>query len=328
MFDVYDDALLTRYHEIADRAELFDRPWEFMWSLEEMKANFRMPNAGERQEAYAAFDGDAMIGAALGGFALLDNTDKVYAHISVEPELRRRGIGSALADFVAERTRAENRTTVLGESSYRFEDRETHPYLKFAKKNGFDVANIEIVRVLDLPVPRASLETMRDEAAPHHAAYRIETYVDDIPESYLESYCYLKNQLVLDAPMGDFDFEEEAITPETFLERSAQQKSVGRVRYSALAVDTEGTVVAHTDLVLPPDGHKVLQWGTLVRRDHRGHRLGTAVKVANLLALQTGHPERTEVHTTNAEVNQAMVQINDRFGFAPVAVCPGFQRKL
>ena len=58
--------------------------------------------------------------------------------------------------------------------------------------------------------------------------------------------------------------------------------------------------------------------GTLVRRDHRGHRLGTAVKIANLRALQQARPEATEVKTQNAETNAWMVGINVRLGFGPV----------
>jgi hypothetical protein len=68
--------------------------------------------------------------------------------------------------------------------------------------------------------------------------------------------------------------------------------------------------------------------GTLVRRDHRGHRLGAAVKVANLEALHRDRPDVTEVHTQNAETNRWMVSINERLDFEPVGVCPEFLRNL
>jgi GNAT superfamily N-acetyltransferase len=327
--DVHDDALLTRYHEVADRAERFERPWESMWSLDEMRVGFRGNDPGERMEAYAAFDGERLTGTAFAAFTLLDNTDKAFVHVGVEPELRGRGIGSALVDLMVSRCAEEGRSTMVGESSYPFDRRADHPTLLWARKNGFSVANTEIHRVLDLPVPAETLQAIAAECAPHHAAYRIETYVDDIPEAHLESYCYLLNQLGLDAPAGDFDWEEEALTPKIFLQRTERMKSVGRQRYSSVAVDESGVVVAHTDLILPREEKtRALQWGTLVRRDHRGHRLGAAVKAANLQAVQADQPERTDVHTTNAEVNAHMVDINDRLGFRPVALCPGFQRKL
>lgn len=87
--------------------------------------------------------------------------------------------------------------------------------------------------------------------------------------------------------------------------------------------------MAHSDLLVPAgDRPKVYQWGTLVRRDHRGHHLGAAVKLANLLALQERFPDRTEIHTTNAENNAAMVGINERLGFRVVEICPEFMLEL
>jgi RimJ/RimL family protein N-acetyltransferase len=86
--------------------------------------------------------------------------------------------------------------------------------------------------------------------------------------------------------------------------------------------------VAHTDLLLRPSGTRGVQWATLVHREHRGHRLGAAVKVANLRRLQRDRPDITEVVTQNAEVNDQMIAINTRLGFAPVALVPEFVRRL
>ena len=76
------------------------------------------------------------------------------------------------------------------------------------------------------------------------------------------------------------------------------------------------------------DTHKALQWATFVHRDHRGHRLGAAVKVANLRALQRERPDVVQIDTENAETNQHMVSINERLGFEIVAVSPSFVRRF
>jgi hypothetical protein len=62
----------------------------------------------------------------------------------------------------------------------------------------------------------------------------------------------------------------------------------------------------------------VFQWGTLVLPEHRGHRLGMGVKVANLLEMQRRDPGRTRVKTMNDEQNPWMVQINIDLGFRVV----------
>ena len=66
---------------------------------------------------------------------------------------------------------------------------------------------------------------------------------------------------------------------------------------------------------MPPPGRAdVSQWGTFVHREHRGRRLGLAVKAANLRAVQAAHPEMRRVVTQNAETNDWMVAINERDG--------------
>ena len=50
-------------------------------------------------------------------------------------------------------------------------------------------------------------------------------------------------------------------------------------------------MVAYTDIATTVhEPGRAYQWGTLVRRDARGHRLGLAVKVANLRLLQDDVP--------------------------------------
>lgn len=327
--DPFDDAVLARYHDVCRRAELHERPWESFLSLPELRARFEHPNSGERSELHAAFDGDELVGGCFADFPLHDNTDKVYVHVMVAPEHRRRGAGSLLVDHLAALARTQGRSMLLAESSYRFEDRESHPYRRFMEKNGFTLAYTEVVRVLALPVAEEVLDRLSAAAAPHHTGYRVETFVDDVPDRLLPSYCHLYNQLVLDAPTGNLDFEEESLTPEVFLQTAKRLRSSGQTRLTALALTAEDEVVAFSDLVVKADpAQRVQQWGTLVHRGHRGHRLGTAVKVANVRVLQERFPDRTAIGTSNAEVNPTMVGINDQLGFRPVAVLPMFQRTL
>ena len=156
----------------------------------------------------------------------------------------------------------------------------------------------------------------------------VETYVDEIPDHLLESYCGLVNQLIVDAPTGEVDYEASATTPETTKQRFAQHQKVGRTVFYSLAVK-DGEAVAQSDVAVQAgDTHKALQWATFVHRDHRGHRLGAAVKVANLRALQRERPDVVQIDTENAETNAYMVSINERLGFEIVAVSPSFVRRF
>lgn len=327
-FDIADDTLLRRFHQIIERADLFERPWNPSWSFEELAPMFRTPVSGETWQAFAAFDGDEMVGAGFAVLPLDDNTEKLYSGFFVEPDHRRHGIGTALVEHVVQVAREAGRSTVLCDTGIPYAERETHPYTLFAKRNGFTLACVEVHRVLQLPVDRSAIEAMQAECAPHHEGYELRTFHDEMPDELLESYCYLENQLALDAPTGDVDFEAEALTPAGYREREARRRAQGRHKLTTLAI-RDGEAVANTDLVVPrEDMPKVYQWSTLVRRDHRGHHLGAAVKLRNLLALQEHYPERTEIHTTNEETNQTMIGINERLGFRPVEICPEFVLRL
>lgn len=153
--------------------------------------------------------------------------------------------------------------------------------------------------------------------------------MDDLPEGLLSSYCALRNHLGVDAPTGDVDFEVESMTPQLWLDRTAEDKELGRTRLTTVAIDDTSNVVAYTDLILPsPPSIDVWQWGTLVQRDHRGHRLGMAVKVRNLQQLATADPGRARVLTCNAETNRNMVDINVRLGFEAIEVAPMLELRL
>lgn len=327
--DPFDDELLGRYQDLCRQAELYERPWESIWSHAELRARFEHPKDTEHLELFATFDGDEMLAGGFLEVPLEDNLDKGFVHVMVPPAHRRRGVGTLLLGHLAEAVRAHERTELLVETSYSFGDRHDHPYRRFAEKNGFQEVNVEVVRVLPLPVDDELLDRLGSEAAPHHEGYRVETIVGEVPDAYLPSYCRLHNQLGVDAPTGDVDFEEESLTPETFRETEKRFAAAGTTRVSTVALLGDAEVVAYTDLVVrAEETERANQWGTLVHRDHRGHRLGTAVKVANLRELRGRFPERSEVVTSNAEVNQNMVDINDRLGFTPVAVLPMFRRFL
>jgi GNAT superfamily N-acetyltransferase len=326
--DVHDDAQLRRFHEIGWRAEMEDgRPWNTFQSFEEMAVALREPAPGQRSDALGIFDGDEMVGGGIAWLSLDDNLDKAFVFPAVEPELRGRGIGGALLEALVEHVAGLGRTEVMSGTSYRFEERDDSPAQRFAAAHGFVPANLEVVRELSLPVADTLLDEIDAEVGAHAAGYQVHTFVDDLPDELLESYCFLVNQLALDAPTGDLEFEEEAFTPEAFRHEAARDRKVGRTVLRSLAV-RDGQAVAHSDLLVRPHGTRAVQWGTLVHRDHRGHRLGAAVKVANLRRLQRDRPDQTEVTTQNAEVNEQMIGINERLGFRPVALVPEFLRKL
>ena len=161
------------------------------WTHQEFLGAYRSGDSGERQVVLGAYDGDTLLGFAGLWFPLLDNLDKVYLELHVDPPARRRGVGRALVDELEARARADGRTLLLTDSKIPAGERETHPYRRFAEACGFELSNVEVVRHLALPVPDERLQAWADKAAERHEGYTIETYVDEFPDDLAESLCLL-----------------------------------------------------------------------------------------------------------------------------------------
>jgi GNAT superfamily N-acetyltransferase len=84
------------------------------------------------------------------------------------------------------------------------------------------------------------------------------------------------------------------------------------------AVDRTGRLVGFTMIA----GDTATRWfgwqqDTIVAPEHRGHRLGTRIKVANLKLARRECPELRLIETCNADSNPYMVAINKAMGFRP-----------
>ena len=134
--------------------------------------------------------------------------------------------------------------------------------------------------------------------------------------------------------MGEIDREEVTADAEAIRADEVLLERQGRVRLGTAALTPpddsgEGELVAYTDLVLTThESERAYQWGTLVRTDHRGRRLGLAVKVANVRLLQETQPQITTLVTFNADVNAPMVAVNEQLGFRPVQWLGELQKKI
>ncbi len=325
-----DDEVHAFYVALRD-ASLTENPERPIWSEEMLTARMREPTDEVEMEAWGAF-GEAQALALLGGAIMFlpqaDNLEKAYTGVAVHPDHQRQGIGGALAEHIVGRAAARGRTVVLADTAYAFAGRENHGFRRFAERHGFQLASTEVTRRLDLPVDDEVVQVWIDEAAPYHSDYRIQTF-NEIPDELLPSLCYVENQLALEAPTGDIEFEAQQTTPEMHRQARDRDRRAGITAFDTLALDSEGQVVAVSTLTVDASEPGVArQEATIVHRNHRGHRLGLALKAVNLRAVQRTHPDLTAAFTSNHEDNAQMVAINERVGFRPLELHVAFMRTL
>ncbi len=327
--DLADDALMSRMYAVVVAVRSHERPHFVPAPEAAAVADLRHIDPGESTHLWGIWADGTLAGVLTAWLTLHDNLDTVWAQLDVHPDHRRHGHGTRAIEHLVDFARANGRTRMVMDSHYPADRADDHPYRIFAERNGFRLGQTEIVRRLMLPVADDLLAKIAQEArAAYQGRYRVEAF-RDVPRDLWASLCACMNRVGADAPSGEIDWEPETLTPERYSGYLALDRQTGRVRLTAVAIDERsGEVVAFSELALPPGNTRAHQWGTLVLAEHRGHGLGQAVKVANLIALQADYPDRIDVITSNAHDNPWMVSINERLGFRAVELCPAFYRTL
>jgi hypothetical protein len=135
--------------------------------------------------------------------------------------------------------------------------------------------------------------------------------------------------LVDEIPLGELDLESSEWTPERVRAAEQRQVSTGRHVHTALAVAPDGEVAGISDVRVDDTDHEHAQVGiTLVHPQHRGHRLGLALKVATHDLVRATYPTLSTVDTSNAEVNTHMNAVNEALGYRSIETLLELQKKL
>ncbi len=332
--DPFDHVTLAAWHTTIDRARRAETgDAAVVWTLPELTATLRTPRAGRRASGYVGrLAGEVVVAGAL-EVPLLANLSSVDLAVDVAPEHRRRGHGSAMLAHLEGLAADLGRDRLNAEFSWPHDlgpDPAGTTGSAFATRHGYVFGLGDVQRELRGHVEDHLLDDLAAEAAPHHTAYELRAWSGPVPDDLLEGWLALDASLETEAPTGSL--ERELDTVDVGAHRDAEEllRRQGRTSWHCVALTRHtAEVVAYTQLVTTvhePD--RGFQWGTLVRRDHRGHRLGLAVKVATHQLLQARAPQVVRVSTWNAEENTAMIAVNERFGFVPVARLGELQKTL
>jgi GNAT superfamily N-acetyltransferase len=270
------------------------------------------------------------VGIALCEVPQRDNRHGASLDIRVAPPHRRRGVGSLILAEAERGLAAAGRSVVSSLVEVPLAAVATDPSGPFARRRGFVATQTRNRRNLALPVDPGRLGRLHTEVARAAGGYLVHTFSAPWPGEYLDDQCELRRRMSTDEPSGDDRREEQVWDAARVEESEAFMAAQGKVKVVAVVQHVgSGRLVAFSELALPQD-HPTEAWQlmTLVLREHRGHRLGLAVKLATLGCLEASFPGVTLVVTGNAQENAPMIAVNEMLGFEVVADGTFWQKEL
>jgi GNAT superfamily N-acetyltransferase len=315
---VHDDATAKAWHVVDDATRTGDVPAD---PLSEVLPRVTQPRGtGERTELYLGLvEGQPV---AIGELMLpvLDNSANATAEVRVLEEHRRRGYGTQMLTHLLSRAREEGRRRIFGEVVEPLEGNEVPAGVAFAKAHGARPVLFEIRRVLRLDSLDAQrLAELGDQARERADGYSLVQWADRAPDDIVDDLAVLKGRMSVDAPHEDMEWEAENYDAERVraLEATIAARR-RRVVATAARHDATGRLVGYTDIGVNIDRPRVAyQWDTIVLTEHRGHRLGLLMKLANVELLRRTIDGVEIVNTWNAAVNEHMIAVNEAIGFRP-----------
>lgn len=314
--DLADDRALSEAYEVECAANLESRPDWIGRGVDARIAGWRAED-GWVKRLLGAWNGSSLQGF-VAGMTSNGEPDTTWILIWVHPEHQHQGIGSAL--IRAAEADAPPTTSRFVTSAYRPTlERITALETRFLIPLGYTVATTETV--VELTLHTADLPPV-----PAVEGFTISTHLNGVPMRYREQVGQIKGLVDAEAPNGELGWSETAVTPAEYASEIDRWIAQESTVVEAMAVDAHDDVAAWTCLISAATTDRPADIeGTLVLREHRGHGLGAAVKLASLHeAKKLGTVSR--VRTSSDDQNTWMRSINANLGFKPVESEAIFQK--
>jgi GNAT superfamily N-acetyltransferase len=314
--DPHDEPSLRRWWEIGHAAES-GRPLDLWPDWEQSRLSLPEPRAHSRTRLFGAFEGDRMVGAGLLDLSDADNLHLAAVTPYVAPPDRRRGVGAAVLAALERAAAEEGRTTFLSDAHVPLEGDSAGS--QFAAAHGYAVANQDTIKVADLRATEPTWPGLAELAAERTDGYRLLWWAGPAPDEHVEGLAALKSRFLGEIPLGDLDLRPQLFDVARIRHNEAR---IARTRRAHLVVAAESPtdgLVGYTDFYLHLDAPRLAHIdSTLVLPEHRGHRLGLAMKVLLHQRLRAEFPDTGLLVTGNADINDYMNAVNEQLGYRPI----------
>lgn len=306
------DADLAELYTVIMAAIALDYPEQRQSTLAQYVEQIRQPVSFHGLiRRWVAREGGRIVGHVSATYPEHENRHLTLLRVTVLPERRRHGIGTALLRAVVPELDVDGRPVVLVDGIKA--DGAGDVWARkwgFVRTHGYER---QLLTVADV-----------DPAlwqCPVADGFRLEYWTGAVPEALLEEYARARTAIT-DAPHGETTLAFQAWTPERVRTYEADLRKQDFNHRVVVAVhEASGRVAALTELGSRV-GHssRVFQLDTAVVADFRGRGLGLAVKGAMLRRLTADQPEVEQIFTQTATDNVHMSRINHALGYVTTTV--------
>ncbi len=281
---------------------------------ESFAEQWRMPTSMLGQQRFWVARAQAKI-VAVTTVSLPDqeNCDLTIAYVSVPPQYRRRGIGTAMLRATLAEARTERRELIVGQGIRVGGDGE-----KWAAALGFEKVQEFVLQTLIVN----DVDPARWEV-PGPRGFRAERWIGVAPTSLVAHYARARTGIT-DAPAGDSSLDFPEWTVERVREHEAEVRSRNSDLLTVVAVhEATGTVAGLTEMEVRPSRPNFgYQLDTAVLPEFRGNGLGRFLKASMMQWLAVERPGLKQVATNTDSGNTYMIRVNHQVGYVTdITVC-------
>jgi GNAT superfamily N-acetyltransferase len=279
-----------------------------------------------------------------GNLSLPVDAGECWTAVSVLPDFRGRGIGSALYERLERMALSAGRRTVQTHVTFPASvggDTIAAPTgfgsvpldlasTRFLLRYGFSLEQVGCLSSIHLPVDTDVVAPLLAESVVASVGYRTLTWQGRSPEEWLDAIAVMRTRMSTDTPNAGIEQTEDVWTAERVRSVEDLESESPRVWLTTVAQhEATGQLAGYTELDVPAESDRPVEQGdTLVLQDHRGHRLGMLLKLTNLRELASRFPDSTVVETMNAEDNRHMLDVNEAIGFLPVGYAARWKKHV
>lgn len=346
-----DRVEVEHYWRVRETALTAGRPRYQSTTIEDFVELMALHDDHFERRAFGAFDGTALVGAALALSPTAPDSDDVWAWPYVPPVYRNDGIGAMLMEALIEHSQQLGRHRLMSTIEFAGDslaDAARHPYVKFAREHGFTVGRRMIRWELTLPLGEGIVESLGAAIATRAKDYRFEVIAGLVQPERQAEFKRLQAAALEGGPGQELSVDPESLSVDAYETTARMWLGQGHRLVTALAfhhpvvVVPEGEepppptdpaddpLVGFSTVRIPPKPEfaVTIQGDTWVDEAHRRRRIGPALKLAVAAWLTEHVPERTRVQTQTTEINRRMASLNRAIGYQPIETLVKVQRRI